>query len=97
MSLMPQRVKGKKLHTSRNGTAYLTKAGSLLVETAQRPEGDERELLITLSPKDYRLLEVLHDDVGAYIQRLIETHCAGMRKSINYNNERKRNSVTSEE
>lgn len=97
VSGMAQKTRGRKLHSSQKGTAYLTRAGSLLVETAQRPGGDKRELVVTLSPKDYRLLEVLHDDVATYIHRLIESHCVGMRKSIKHNNERKRNSASTED
>lgn len=91
MSPVNRSLRSKKIHTTDKGAAYLTRRGALLLETAQRPEpvNGERQLTITLSDKDYRLLEVLHDDVASYIQRLIVSHCKGRRKSITYNNLRK--------
>jgi hypothetical protein len=81
----------KRLHSSTKGTVSLTRRGALLLETAQQPESmnGERQLTIGLSEKDYRLLEVLHEDVAAYIRKLVVSHCDGRRKSIAYNNKSK--------
>lgn len=87
---MPSKsLRTTKLHSTKHGTAWFTKAGALFIETAQRPEGNTRVLEITLNPKDYRLLEVLHDDVATFIEKLVTSHCAGLRKSYEYNKRQK--------
>lgn len=70
----------------------MTRAGALLIETAQRPDDEAGEVTFTLTipTRDYRLLEVLQDDVTAYITKLVASHVIGLRKSHEYNAQQKR-------
>lgn len=86
----PARVlRHSKVFTADGGTAWVTRNGGMFIEPVHRP--DDFTLSITLSPADYKLLEVLHDDVAAYIHRLVVTHVSGLRKSAQINAQRKKN------
>src|ERR1700731_3798318 len=88
----PKHPGTRKIGGTAKGTAWMTRAGALLIETAQRPEdvNGEGTLSLTLPTRDYRLLEVLQDDVTAYIEKLVSSHIVGRRKSLEYNAQQKR-------
>lgn len=46
---------------------------------------------------DYKLLEVLHDDVASYVSALVQSHVRGLRKSAEHNKKVKENGNQTEE
>ncbi len=70
-----------------NTTAWQTSSGGTFVEPVQRPSLRSRTvtLEISLSRANYKLLEVLYDDVAAYASRLIASHVTGLVKSAEHN------------
>jgi hypothetical protein len=85
-------LRGQRLPSKVTGvSSWLTGNGGLFVEPIQRPDLDSHDvtLHVTISTKDYRVLEVLHDDVSVYISKLIASHTRGLIKSARYNAKQK--------
>lgn len=71
-------------------TRWKTSSGGFFVEPIQRPDKNVTDVVIMvhMSRSAYRVLELLFDDVSAYIARLLESHVNGLVKSAKLNRER---------
>lgn len=81
-----------------NGTFWATRNGGLFFEPIQRPvtDGDTVEITVRVSRAHYKIMEVLFDDVGSYISRIINSHARGLIASAQHNAKRKKNASNEE-
>src|ERR1700744_171856 len=68
-------------------TAWQTRSGGYFIDPIQRlaPDATHPSLTNNVSKADYKVLELLHDDVASFIERLVASHVTGLRKSAAYN------------
>lgn len=80
-------IRDRKVSSDATGTVWRTSSGGTFSEPVQRPvaESGEVTLSVRLPASDYKILEVLYDDVATYVARLTNSHVRGLVKSAEHN------------
>lgn len=92
-------LRAKKLTATDTETQWVTSSGGVFTEPVQRPSltAQQVTLQVNMPRADYKLLEVLHDDVASYVSALVQSHVRGLRKSAEHNKKVKENGNQTEE
>lgn len=88
-------LRAKKLSATDTETQWVTSSGGVFTEPVQRPSltAQQVTILVHLPRADYKLLEVLQDDVARYVSTLVQSHVRGLRKSAEHNKKVKENAT----